>query len=86
MANALTLYFLWPLAAIGPLAAALLYHRTLAALAGMALVLVVYIAIYRVVSLQHIHKRIKSGRAKPAARTDASMEPNTPTSPDARPL
>lgn len=59
MANALTLYFLWPLAAIGPLAAALLHHRTLAAMVGLAVVLVVYIGIYRVVSLQHIHARIK---------------------------
>lgn len=59
MANALTLYFLWPLAAIGPLAAALFHHRTLAALGGLVVVLAVYLVIYRVVSLQHIHARLK---------------------------
>lgn len=63
MANALTLYFLWPLAAVGPLAAALLYHRTLASLVGLVIVLAVYVAIYRVVSLQHIHRRLKSAGA-----------------------
>lgn len=75
MANALTLYFLWPLAAIGPLAAALLYHRTLAAMAGMLLVLGVYLAVYRVVSLQHIHRRIK----KQGAHTRSLAHTAAPT-------
>lgn len=75
IANALTLYFLWPLAAIGPLAAAIFHHRTLAALLGMAVVLAVYIAVYRVVSLQHLHHRLRHRRAM------QGPEPRTPPPP-----
>lgn len=79
MANALTLYFLWPLTAIGPLAAALLHHRTLAALFGLVLVLAVYLAIYRVVSLQHIHRRLKTaGALRRAALASAGNAPFPP--------
>ena len=74
IANALTLYFLWPLASVGPLAAAIFHHRTLAALAGLCLVLVVYLAVYRVVSLQHVHRRIRLHQRPPqGAATEADV-------------
>jgi UDP-N-acetylmuramyl pentapeptide phosphotransferase/UDP-N-acetylglucosamine-1-phosphate transferase len=59
LSNALTLYFIWPLAMLGPLTAALFYHRTLAALAGMTIILIIYLSLYRIVSLQYRIRRKK---------------------------
>lgn len=76
IANALTLYFLWPLAAIGPLAAALFHHRTLAALMGLGIVLIVYLVVYRIVSLQYIHQRMRRHNARAqASATTAAPDP-----------
>lgn len=74
LSNALTLYFLFPLVIIGPLMAALLYHRTLAAIFGLCIVLIVYVLVYRVVSLQHIHSRIKK-KSKTARLVEIPLAP-----------
>jgi UDP-N-acetylmuramyl pentapeptide phosphotransferase/UDP-N-acetylglucosamine-1-phosphate transferase len=61
IANPLTLYFIWPLATIGPVMASIFYFRTLAAMLGLLVVLVIYLSIYRVVSLQHLRSKKKTG-------------------------